>query len=320
MPLHIRKTTSWRRFLALTALVFQNSALVIVMKLSYSSHAEHYSSRVVILLSEALKLTVCVTVVLMHHGAVDSWKFVKDMDGQIFALALPAVLYFVQNTLLFIAVKGLSPMVYVVASQNKVVTSAVFSVVMLGTKFSARQWWALVQLMFGMVLVQTCDVGYETSIPAHSERAALPFLAVALATVTSGYAGVYMERLYKTSRLSIWERNVQLSIVSIPIALLPVIKELCGGHEPLFTGLNSTVRLVIVLHSCGGLLTAAVMKYATALLKCFAIGCSICVCTLYSVYYSEGEVKLNAVVGCGMLLVVVSITLFTIPIATKNPS
>ena len=69
-------------------------------------------------------------------------------------LAVPALLYTMQNNLLFIALSNLSAATYQVTYQLKILTTAIFSVTMLSKDISIKQWAALVLLMSGVALVQ----------------------------------------------------------------------------------------------------------------------------------------------------------------------
>lgn len=73
----------------------------------------------------------------------DSWK-----------LAIPAMLYTLQNSLQYIAVSNLDAATFQVTYQLKILTTALFSVGMLGRSLSTKRWASLVLLMIGVAIVQ----------------------------------------------------------------------------------------------------------------------------------------------------------------------
>ena len=69
-------------------------------------------------------------------------------------LLIPALLYTLQNNLYFIALSNLDVVTYQVTYQLKILTTALFSVLMLGKKLDSFKWISLIILMFGVSLVQ----------------------------------------------------------------------------------------------------------------------------------------------------------------------
>jgi UDP-sugar transporter A1/2/3 len=69
-------------------------------------------------------------------------------------LLVPAGLYTLQNNLLFIALSRLDAATYQVTYQLKILTTAVFSVFMLGKQLDSTKWISLVILMTGVSLAQ----------------------------------------------------------------------------------------------------------------------------------------------------------------------
>lgn len=69
-------------------------------------------------------------------------------------LLIPAGLYTLQNNLLFIALSNLDAATYQVTYQLKILTTALFSVLMLGKKLDSFKWVSLFLLMLGVSLVQ----------------------------------------------------------------------------------------------------------------------------------------------------------------------
>jgi UDP-galactose transporter len=73
----------------------------------------------------------------------ESWK-----------LAIPAALYTLQNTLQYVAVSNLDAATFQVTYQLKILTTAIFSVIMLNRKLSPQRWASLLILIIGVSIVQ----------------------------------------------------------------------------------------------------------------------------------------------------------------------
>jgi UDP-sugar transporter A1/2/3 len=72
-------------------------------------------------------------------------------------VGVPAFLYTVQNNLLYVALSELDAPVFQVLYQLKVLTTAVFAVVLLRKHLSKRQWISLVMLAMGVSLMQLAE-------------------------------------------------------------------------------------------------------------------------------------------------------------------
>jgi solute carrier family 35 (UDP-sugar transporter), member A1/2/3 len=222
----------------------------------------------------------------------DSWK-----------LAIPAGLYTFQNTLQYIAVSNLDAATFQVTYQLKILTTAIFSVTMLKRKLSGKKWVSLVFLMVGVAVVSipTDDDLKDTNKKATDGESgmnkAVGLLAVIIACVTSGLAGVYFEKVLKDSnKVTLWVRNVQLSFYSLFPALFigVIIKD---GSEiakaGFFAGYNSVVWAAIASQAIGGLLVALVVNYADNIAKNFATSISIILSFIASVWLFNFQITLN---------------------------
>jgi len=166
-----------------------------------------------------------------------------------------------------------------------------------------------------MTLVHVDDAQGSPDINAASDRdRSLGLIAVLSASLTSATAGVLLEKKIKAPSYFThtgWSRNVQLSTISIPIALAPLIVRdpytLITGR--FLVGFDRLVWVVIALQAAGGIIVAYVMKFASNILKCMAISSSICCCTLYSVMTNEIDLTLQ--ICAGVPTVILSVLLFS---------
>ncbi|CAN0344263.1 unnamed protein product, partial [Scytosiphon promiscuus] len=170
-----------------------------------------------------------------------------------------------------------------------------------------KQWAALAMLAFGVGLVQisSSSGGGDDETPEDTDSPDLldeesggrqnPLLGlvmVLMACCTSGFAGVYFEKVLKGTSVSLWVRNMQLSGFGVLLGAGCVwVKDGDAVLENgFFYGYNYAVWMAVLLNSMGGLVVAMVVKYADNVIKGFATSVSI-VLTAVVRYFS--------LCGCG---------------------
>lgn len=154
-------------------------------------------------------------------------------------------------------------------------------------------------------------------MPQADTNPTLGFIVVVVISLTSGFAGVYFEKVLKTSQqVSLWVRNIQLASFSIVLSLIgayvndgAVIRE-----RGFFHAYHWLVWSVVAIQAFGGLTVAMVMKYADNILKGFATSVSIIVSCVFAAYFFEVSFSLIFLLGAG--LVTVSIYLYSSGAAT----
>ncbi|KAJ3027300.1 UNVERIFIED_CONTAM: hypothetical protein HDU68_004087 [Siphonaria sp. JEL0065] len=299
------------KYLSLLTLVVQNSMLVIIMKFSRNRlpGEDMYLKSTAVLASEFVKLCICVAVYTKEQNGFDPLKMLNDLFGsesEAWKMFIPAVVYVIQNNLQYLAVENLDPATFQVSYQLKILTTALFSVLMLKKSLSKLKWFSLIILTFGVALVQLQTDSSGGQKEGHHTAAEnfVGLVAVAIACVLSGIAGVWFEKVLKGSKTSLWQKNIQLSFFSLFPAIITVFTidgsaVLAGGF---FHGYNGWTFGAIACQALGGLLVSLVVKYADNILKGFATSLSIILSAFASVFLFGFEISAVFVVGCGFVL------------------
>lgn len=116
----------------------------------------------------------------------------------------------------------------------------------------------------------------SSNTPRANENRLVGFSAVVAACFLSGFSGVYFEKILKNTPQSVYVRNVQLGSLGTVLGL--VVCWWKDGDDVMqkgfFFGYNIMVWVIIFLLALGGLIVAAVVKYADNILK-------VCVCASF---------------------------------------
>ena len=300
-------------------MTIQNTALVLVTKFSYRQSATPYVASTVIASAELGKIVLSYILLVASDGQSAARDMLREVPSNATRLVVPSVLYVIQNNLLFEGMRLLSPTAYMVCSQSKILTSAFCSVLLLGTRITHKQYVALLVLVCGMVMVQS-EEGRRQNASSDTVRTGETIrgmVTVLTATFTSGFAGAYLEKMYKEAgaqKRSVWFRNAQLACFSLPMAMIGSAwrdGERLRVKEGAFQGYDSIVVLVIALQAVGGLVVAAVLRYAGNVLKCFAVSISICNCAVTTTLLSDDGHSLSASTILCIALVIGSTFLYS---------
>lgn len=316
-----KQSDRFTRHLSLVTLTLQNALLGLCTRYSRTRPGDMFFTSSAVLMGEVVKLFAGLLLVMKDEGSVSGlvnrlYQYLWLQWRDTVKVCVPSLLYTVQNNLLYVAASNLEVATYQVTYQLKILTTALFTVVFLRRPLLRSQWLSLLVLVMGVALVQTSQ---QTPPPAAGGRGQTPpilslasevrgqsqllGLAAAIsACLLSGAAGVYFEWVLKSSDVSVWMRNVQMSMLSIPLALITAL--LGGGvqqHGLLF-GFDWFVWLVVLQNAMGGLLVAVVVKYADNILKGFATSLAIIISAVVSIYLFNFVVSLQFSLGTTLVI------------------
>jgi solute carrier family 35 (UDP-sugar transporter), member A1/2/3 len=347
------------KYAALLLLVAQMVGLVLLMRYSRTSHNEGegpmYLASTAVFVMEAMKLAICCIVIAYQSGGnlmTELNLHVLQAPMEIAKLCVPSFLYTVQNNLLYLALTNLDAATYQVCYQLKILTTAVFSAIMLQVrvmfsvlyeririchhneimmqcsarssipdsipnqsvirsifnfqrKFSPLKWFSLIVLTVGVAIVEVSGSKGESHTPSEDHNRFVGLIAVLCAACTSGFSGVYFEKILKGSQTSLWLRNVQMGLPSVIIAFITVfVKDSQAVAEQGFLGgYSPIVWTVVTVQAAGGLIVAVVVKYADNVLKVFATSFSIVVSCIISALFFDFHATFSFVIGASLVVI-----------------
>ncbi|KAL1270277.1 hypothetical protein QQF64_032566, partial [Cirrhinus molitorella] len=316
------------KYISLAILVIQNASLILSIRYVRTLPGDHFYTTSAVVMAEVLKVLTCIVIILIEKkGNVKS--FISLLYDSIVVqyldtlkLAVPSLIYTLQNNLQYVAISNLPAATFQVTYQLKILTTALFSVLMLRKSLSKIQWISLVLLFTGVAIVQVEQESgkHKEAVSTANQNYFKGLVSVIVSCLSSGFAGVYFEKILKGSSASVWMRNIQLGIFGTLLGLLGMWwndgaaiaeKGFLFGYTPMVWG-------VIFNQAFGGLLVAVVVKYADNILKGFATSFSIIVSTITSVYLFGFHVDLIFTLGAG--LVIGAVYMYSLPKANTSTS
>lgn len=258
----------------LAMMVLQNSSTVLVGRYTRAGVAEAdlYEVSHLILITEAGKFLLSCALEFYTTGgklfeSLQMHVFNRPLDA--FKILVPALLYLVQNTLLYVALSNLTAPIFQVTYQGKLVTTGLVSVVMLQRRYSVQQWCCLVGISLGVATVVLGETGKQAE--AQDTNLFVGLTSVTIACMSSALAGVYFEKVLKKPAktenaeqpASLWMRNMQLAFFSVVIAFAQNMGKATKPEnegKSFLHGFSGWVWVLVALQAGGGLLVAAVIK------------------------------------------------------------
>merc|ERR1711976_765412 len=313
------------KHLSLFLLCSQNAVLILVMRYVRVRPGDLFMSTTAVIVAEFCKFTFCLGLIFYQEG-MSFRGFSNHLHENIFSqpmdclkISVPSIVYTLQNNLLYIAVSNLEAATFQVTYQLKILTTALFSVIMLRKQLSKLQWVALFLLFIGVSTVQLQDTKPSDKV-AQEQKPLLGLVAVIISCLMSGFAGVYFEKILKGTKQTIWLRNVQMGAIGMVIGFITMeINDGAKVHEKgFFFGYDWVVCFVVFLQSFGGIMVAVVVKYADNILKGFATSAAITVSCVASMYFFDFQLTFQFAIGASLVIAAVYMYSKFIPLPPKE--
>uniref|UniRef100_A0A8C7NQE2 Solute carrier family 35 member A3a n=1 Tax=Oncorhynchus mykiss TaxID=8022 RepID=A0A8C7NQE2_ONCMY len=296
------------KYLSLWVLVFQTTFLVLTMRYSRTLQGDgpRYLASSAVVVAELMKILTCVLLIFKEHSynvrALNSIlrQEITHKPKETLKLAILSGIYTLQNNLLYVALSNLDAATYQV---RQPVMECVHR------RLVATLIWE------DRLIVMTGWPSESLGAPEKEQMSEgsqfVGVVAVLVACCSSGFAGVYFEKILKETKQSVWVRNIQLGMFGLVFGLMGMFAYdgVRVRESGMFKGYNTITWTVVVLQALGGLVIAAVIKYADNILKGFATSLSIILSTLISYFWLE-DFEPTSVFFLGAVLVIVATFLY----------
>lgn len=295
---------------SLGLLIFMNTAQVIFMRYARTYSTEKYESTTAVVLGEVMKIIMSFLLMVNDQSSVKKaittiYKQASENKREVVFQAVPALLYTMQNVFMYVAISNLDAGIFQICTRMKILITALLSVLFLGKKLRVQQWISLFILVGGIILINDKK---KTSLVSADMNFTVGFIAVIISSTASGLAGVFMEKMFKDKKLSVWNRNFWLAIWSAVVGMITLLVKDVNYIFPsvFFKNYNIWAIVAQFLLAIGGLVIGLVLKYADNILKAFAGSASILFSTIISYYLFGTSLSLRFVIGgCLVMFAVV---------------
>jgi solute carrier family 35 (UDP-sugar transporter), member A1/2/3 len=311
--------------MVLILLAVQNCSKNLLMRYVMKDRPKFLTSAAV-LGSEFIKLSLSTCFILLIEGrSLESiFRFLRDDRRNTLLLTVPASAYNLQMSLEYVALANLNAAVFSVLVQTKLLFTATFAAMVLRKKLKYVQVISLVLLTSGVMLCNLSNAKDSSS----SASASLEFIKGVTATLgialSSGFASVYTEKVIKAQGSGLGKRpvqpdgseyglaytQVQLSLMSlVTIGIYACMMDFSQIVEKgLFHNFTFPAFLSVLSSAVGGLIVAAVLKYADSVLKGYATAMSVILTGVLSMVLFG--TTLNAIYFMGIVNVVTAVLLY----------
>jgi len=295
------------KVLVLCILCLQNSIFTILRRYSQGVLKENYSKHEVLLVGELIKIVFSAYMISVPEGETmcSRLSYLVKKSRKMFILAS---IYGAMNILSYVSLRNIGAGIFTIFAQCKILTTAVFSNILLRRQYSWSQWRAMFSLMLGILLF-TAPVWNNLNVQ-EGGNALIGTAAVLIEVTLSGFASIYFEKVIKTDpeQLGIWERNFQLALGSFPIYVMFIISN-NGDKAGFGGGWTPTAWILALLGAAGGLLVALSIKYGDSILKTLATTGAIILSSVLDHAFMDGPLNpIMVIAGTQVVLAIANYT------------
>eukprot|EP01137_Pigoraptor_chileana_P034599 Opistho-2@27393 len=286
----------------------------ILSALSQRGGRIHYNISAAVFVTEFVKLVASIVMASIAgflarrpSGRPPSFKLTdSDGDGEVdvaanwissvlkpsaFArLALPAVLYAVNNNIAYHAQREMDAASFVVLCNFKIVTTALLFRVIMRKHLTQAQWAAMPLLVLAGALNGYSGMSHNEATEGHVFVTTRGAVLMLVYCGISGLAGVYSEKVLKTTgaTASIHAQNIPMYILGVAFNGFAWWSSVAyvtgdGGVCALLRGFNLHTWAIVATQAANGILLSIVMKHASSIAKLFVVALATALGTVLAI-------------------------------------
>lgn len=302
----------YRRLLSSTAAMFSLVVLLstYTLLIAYSSDGSGnytFFFTTVTLAGELLKLLISVVLCVLTRCI-----YPKDTRTPLLLtakkslhFAVPAVLYCLNNNLLFLILVVVDPTTFQLLSHISIVFVALFTLLLMHRTLDAVQWISMITLFVGTALTQlNCSTVLTRS-------KSLGLLLIALYAAMDAFGSVYTERRLKMdARDSIHVQNIHLfTYSSAANALLFAIYDFRHAqHSGFFYGYSWITVTIVIAFGLFGIISNLIMKQQSTIARSFCVSIAVLLTALLAYLFLDFEPTL--LLAASFVIVLCSVLLY----------
>ncbi|KAG7386395.1 hypothetical protein PHYPSEUDO_000324 [Phytophthora pseudosyringae] len=291
----------------------------------YASEARDVRLRVGVV--EFLKLLLALVPLSLTRGEAGLLNQLKTwrLRAAVATTVLPALIYVLQNLLNHAAVVALDGVTFNVLNQTKIIWTALFVYLLLGTRQSPLQLLALALLCVAAVLMTASSTEAEDAEQGDTELAdAVVFTGMyqaLLGAVLSALAGSIIQRALQRERRNQYMVTVELSVLGeMTLVALALVQDGLtsattgsgdgDSQDNMWEGWSLMTLAALLCQALGGVLVGFVIRDCGNVEKSFAVVGGMGLTALLETHFNGKPFGHNAVTA--MALVAISTALYTL--------
>lgn len=223
-----------------------------------------------------------------------------------FKMSLPPIFLILSNELLLVS-SNILPAQSMSAGNYSIIGVVFFSLLVLKKKFFLSQALAVYFIARGLDKFTPGDVAtVDPESGADAKSIFLAHFAIASAILCYGMSYVVLEKVLKSSEVSLWIRGIQLNLFTVPLSLLMSFSYdwLYNDSRGFFDHFNIIAWFFIIFKIAQQMMELFVIKVADSIYRCLALSTALVLIGIMQHPFSleESYTTIPAKLGAGFVL------------------